>query len=63
MASISNTINKSVSENKKLKKEVITPKPSYELQMALNETEKIKNGELKAKKFDNIDSLMKDLTL
>lgn len=34
----------------KLKKEIITPKPSHELQMVLNEVEKIKNGELKVKK-------------
>jgi len=63
LTSISNTITKSVNGNMKLKKENITPKPSYELQMVLNETEKIKNGELKVKKFNNIDSLMKDLTL
>lgn len=40
---------------------MLAPEPGKELQEALNEAEEIRKGNLKVKKFNDIDSLMTDL--
>ena len=42
--------------------EVKAPKPSKELQHALDEGEKILSGEIKTKSYDNVQDLFDDIT-
>ncbi len=41
--------------------EVVNPKPSRKLKKALKELEKVENGKIKLKNYDNMADLIKDL--